>query len=83
MAERDSAVIAVTSRSVSSLVVMSSLEENAMLDHEALRQVGKLIADCDRRMLQYAVTEEYLDALARAAATAVEGAAARAARKTA
>ncbi len=54
-----------------------------MLDHEALRQVGKLIADCDRRMLQYAVSEEYLDALARAAATAVEGAAARAARKTA
>jgi len=45
-----------------------------MLDDEALRQVGKLIADCDRRLLQYALTDEYLDALARAAATAVTGA---------
>lgn len=46
-----------------------------MLDDEALRQVGKLIADCDRRLLQYALTDEYLDALARAAATAVKRAA--------
>ena len=45
-----------------------------MLHGEALRQVGKLIADCDRRLLLYALTEEYLDALARAAATAVKGA---------
>ncbi len=43
-----------------------------MLDSEALRQVGKLIADCDPRFSPYAVTEEYLDALARAAATAVK-----------
>ena len=40
-----------------------------MLDSDALRQVGKLIADCDRRWFPYAVTEKYLDALARAAAT--------------
>ncbi len=46
-----------------------------MLDGEALRQVGKLIADCDRHMV--AVTEGYLDALARAAAVATKGAAAR------
>jgi len=39
-----------------------------MLDSEALRQIGKLIADCDRRFLPYAVTEAYLNALARAAA---------------
>ena len=44
-----------------------------MLDGEALRQVGKLIADCDRRLLPHALTEEYFDALARAAATAVKG----------
>ena len=36
-----------------------------MLDGEALRQVGKLIADCDRLLLPYALTEEYFDALAR------------------
>ncbi len=48
-----------------------------MLDREALRQVDKLIADCDRRAAQSAVTEEYLDALARAAAAATKGAAAQ------
>ena len=48
-----------------------------MLDSEALRQIGKHIADCDRRFLPYAVTEAYLNALARAAATAVKRAAER------
>ena len=50
------------------------------LDREALPQAGELIADCDRRLLTYAITEKYLDALARAAATAVKD---KTARKTA
>ena len=43
-----------------------------MPDSEAVRHVGRLIADCNRPLLHYAVTEEYLDALARAAAAAVK-----------
>ncbi len=43
-----------------------------MPDSEALRLVGRLIADCNRPLLHYAVTEEYFDALARAAAAAVK-----------
>ena len=48
-----------------------------MLDSDALRQVGKLIADYDRHWFPYAVTGKYFDALARAAATAVKRAAER------
>ena len=42
--------------------------KDAALNREALRQIGKLIADCDRFAARSAVTDEYIDALARAAA---------------
>ena len=48
-----------------------------MLDRDALPQVGKLIAECDRWAARSAVTDEYLDVLARVAAEIVEGAATR------
>lgn len=50
-----------------------SLGEYARLDREALRQVGMLMICCDRYGMRPAVTDEYLDVLARAAAAAIKG----------
>ena len=55
-------------------------KKDGALSREVLRQIGKLIADCDRFAAQSAVTNEHIDALARAAATTVPG---RGTRKTA
>lgn len=48
-----------------------------MLDGEALWQVAKLIAQCDRCAARSAITDEYLDVLVRAAAAAIKGEATR------
>lgn len=47
--------------------------KDAALNREAIRQIGKLMTDCDRCAAQSAVTDEYIDALARAVALTIQG----------
>lgn len=56
---------------------MCWLEEDAMANRDVQRTIGKLIADCDRWAARSAVTDEYLDMLARTAAAATKDAATR------
>ena len=56
---------------------MCWLEEDAMANRDEQRMIGKLMADCDRWAAQSAVTDEYLDMLARTAAVAIKDAATR------
>ena len=48
-------------------------KNDGALNREALRQFGKLLANCDRFAAQSAVTNEYIDALARAAVATTQG----------
>ena len=51
---------------------MLTARKDVAPNREALRQIGKLIADCDRFAAQSVVTDEHIDALARAAAATIQ-----------
>ena len=53
------------------------LEEDAMANRDEQRMICKLMADCDRWAARSAVTDEYLDLLARTATAAIKDAATR------